>query len=67
MTELCPDNAWDALPAPSSPDAFNPTDAKGMYASSAYASWFQTIVSFAPTRPRNLIRETKNQWANLGG
>jgi hypothetical protein len=20
-----------------------------------------------PTRPRNLIRETKNQWANLGG
>jgi hypothetical protein len=21
----------------------------------------------APTRPRNLIRETKNQWTNLGG
>ena len=24
-------------------------------------------IEHAPTRPRNLIRETKNQWANLGG
>ena len=26
-----------------------------------------SCIKHAPTRPRNLIRETKNQWANLGG
>ena len=24
-------------------------------------------IKHAPTRPRNLVRETKNQWTNLGG
>ena len=27
----------------------------------------QPCIEHAPTRPRNLIRETKNQWTNLGG
>ena len=69
FAELCMDGCFADFPDLGFP-TFAHTTSPGRYQYLAQAiqpDQTSSRIKHAPTRPRNPVRETQNQWANLGG